>query len=54
MALLISWHVYSSHFRGKAKAVRLALRTAVAAFLFFAALTLLAALAITRIILPRE
>jgi len=49
MAFLISWHEYSRHFRGRTKAVRLALRTAVVAFLFFAVLSILAGLAINRI-----
>jgi ABC-type sulfate transport system permease component len=54
MAFLISWHEYSRHFRGRMKAMRLAIRTAVVAFLFFAAIALLAALVIARIIFPRE
>lgn len=54
MAFLISWQQYSRHFHDRKRALRLALRTAVVALVFFAALSVLAALAISRMMAVKE
>jgi uncharacterized membrane protein SpoIIM required for sporulation len=54
MAFLISWQEYSRHFHDRKKALRLALRSAAVAFLFFAVLAVVAALAINRIMGAKE
>jgi len=48
MAFLISWQEYSHHFHDRKRVLRLSLRTAAVAFLFFVALSVLAALALSR------
>lgn len=54
MAFLISWKEYSRHFRDRKRALRLALGSAVVAFLFFVVLSVVAALAINRIMGAKE
>jgi hypothetical protein len=53
MAFLISWEEYSHHFHDRKKALRLALRTAAVAFFFFAALAVLAALVLGRMMVAK-
>jgi uncharacterized membrane protein SpoIIM required for sporulation len=54
MAFLITWQEYSRHFHDRKKALRLALRSAVVAFLFFVVLSVVAGLAISRIMGAKE
>jgi len=54
MAFLISWQEYSHHFHDRKRVLRLSLRTAAVAFLFFAVLSVLAALAISRMMGTKE
>jgi len=54
MAFLISWQEYSHHFHDRKRVLRLSLRTAAVAFLFFVALSVLAALALSRMMGARE
>ena len=49
MAFLITYNEYSKHFKDRRKAVLAALQTAVVAFLFFVALSLVAGLVLGKV-----